>query len=247
MILIVDAFDNGLSDVMGQARDAGVEEILCVSVSLETFPDVLNIAKSYANVVASVGVHPSENGAEPTVDKLIELGQDPLIVAVGETGLDYHYDFVSPEVQRTRFACHVEAAKALDKPLIIHTREAREDTIAILREGNAEQVGGVMHCFTETLSMAEQAMDLGFYISFSGIITFKNADELREVVKAVPLERILIETDAPYLTPVPKRGKANYPAYVRYVAEKVAQIKELSLEQVAIATTSNYHKLFRSN
>ena len=223
-----------------------VTHALCVSVNLQDLPNVLSIAESNANIFASAGVHPDyENVAEPTEDQLVKLATHPRIVAIGETGLDYYRLTGDLEWQRQRFRTHIRAARRAHKPLIIHTRAAAADTIDIMREEHAIEVGGVMHCFTETREVAEAAMAQGFYVSFSGIVTFKNAKELKEVAKAVPLERMLIETDSPYLAPMPHRGKTNEPAFVRHVAEEIARLKNVSLEEVAKATTNNFFRLFK--
>ena len=223
-----------------------VTHALCVSVNLQDLPNVLSIAESNANIFASAGVHPDyENVAEPTEDQLVKLATHPRIVAIGETGLDYYRLTGDLEWQRQRFRTHIRAARRAHKPLIIHTRAAATDTIDIMREEHAIEAGGVMHCFTETRKVAEAAMAQGFYVSFSGIVTFKNAKELKEVAKAVPLERMLIETDSPYLAPMPHRGKTNEPAFVRHVAEEIARLKNVSLEEVAKATTNNFFRLFK--
>ncbi len=227
-------------------QDNGVGHALCISVTLPDFPQVLALAENHQNFYASVGVHPDyENIDEPTVDELIRLANHPKVIAIGETGLDYFRLTGDLEWQRQRFRHHIRAAIACDKPLIIHTRNAAEDTLRIMREENAQQVGGVMHCFTESLDVAMQAIALGFYISFSGIVTFKNAAALKEVAKQVPLDRILVETDSPYLAPIPHRGKTNQPAYVKYVAEEIARLRGISLEEVTAATTENFFRLFK--
>jgi TatD DNase family protein len=223
-----------------------VTHALCVSVNLTDFPRVLALAESHGQLSASVGVHPDQAAdASPTIGDLIERARHPKIVAIGETGLDYYRQDGDLEWQRTRFRTHIRAARECGKPLIIHTREAGEDTLRIMREERADAVGGVMHCFTETLEIARAAMELNFYISFSGIVTFKNAFAIKEVAKAVPLERMLIETDSPYLAPVPQRGKTNEPAWVRHVAEEIARLRGVSLETVAEATTGNFFRLFK--
>jgi TatD DNase family protein len=239
-------YTEGVEPLLANMAQAGVSHALCVSVSLERFPGVLALAERYDNLFASVGVHPDhENAQEPSVAELVRLAAHPRIVAIGETGLDYYR---SPREalawQRDRFRTHIRAAKTAGKPLIIHTRNAAEDTLAIMAEEGAEAVGGVMHCFTESLAVAEQAMAMGFYISFSGIVTFKNAAAVREVASAVPLDRLLVETDAPYLAPVPHRGKRNEPAYVVHVAETIARIKGIGLEDVARASWENFFRLF---
>ncbi len=230
-------------DRMAQNR---VSHALCVSTSLEKYGEVLALAQEHGHLYASVGVHPSEQDCEePTPERLAKLSENPRVVAIGETGLDYHWNKGDNAWQRERFRSHIRAARATGKPLIIHTREAADDTIMIMREENAAEVGGVMHCFTETLNTAQRAMDLGFYISFSGIITFKNAAQVRGVASAVPLERLLIETDAPYLAPVPHRGKINEPSFVRHVADEIARLKGVAVEHVAALTTANFARLFK--
>jgi TatD DNase family protein len=223
----------------------GVTQALCVGVSLENFPRVLALAQAHDQLVASVGVHPDhEEGEEPTVGRLLELSAHPKVVAIGETGLDYYRLKGDLEWQRQRFRTHIRAARQVRKPLIIHTREAATDTLRVMREEEAGSVGGVMHCFTESWEVAQGALDLGFHISFSGIVTFKNAVALKEVARKVPLDRLLVETDAPYLAPVPHRGQLNQPAYVRHVAEEIARLRGLNLEIVAEATSTNFRKLF---
>ena len=227
-------------------RDNGVGHALCISVTLPDFPQVLALAETNENFYASVGVHPDyENIVEPTVEELIKLASHPKVIAIGETGLDYFRLTGDLEWQRTRFRNHIRAAISCGKPLIIHTRNAAEDTLRIMSEENAQQVGGVMHCFTESLDVAKQAIALGFYISFSGIVTFKNATPIKEVAKQVPLNRMLVETDSPYLAPIPYRGKINQPGYVKYVAEEIAKLREISLEEVCAATTENFFRLFK--
>jgi len=243
--LDLEPFDGALAEALADARQRGVEHLLCVNINLEGFEQVYGIARAHAGVSASVGVHPSETeGAEPQVDQLTRLAARPGVVAIGETGLDYHYNRGDLEWQRDRFRTHIRVARESGKPLIIHSRDAREDTLRILREEHAEQVGGVMHCFTEDWDMAQRAMDLGFFISLSGIVTFKRAHQVQEVAARVPLDRLLVETDAPYLTPVPYRGKPNRPGYVRYVAQQVAALRGLDLESLAEATTANFYYLF---
>jgi TatD DNase family protein len=213
---------------------------------LPDFPQVLALAENNANFYASVGVHPDyENIQEPSVDELLGLANHPKIIAIGETGLDYFRLTGDLEWQRSRFRTHIRAAIACGKPLVIHTRNSAADTLRIMREENAQLVGGVMHCFTETLEVAEQAMALGFYISFSGIVTFKNALTIKEVAKQVPLNRLLVETDSPYLAPMPFRGKTNQPSYVKYVAEEIAKLRGISFEEVANASTENFFRLFK--
>jgi len=234
-----------IEGVLSRAREAGVGHMLCVSVTLEKFPEVKSLADGHANVFASVGVHPNEReGEDPSPDKLIALADDDKVVAIGETGLDYYRSEGDLEWQRERFRAHIRASRQAGKPLIIHTREAPEDTIRIMVEEGAEQAGGVMHCFTESWDVARQALDMGFYISFSGIITFRTADALREVARKVPVDRLLVETDCPYLAPVPYRGKTNEPAFVRYVAECIASERNATAAEIAEVTTANFFSLF---
>ena len=236
-----------LDEVLARMSAAGVTHALCVCVNLRDFQAVLDIAARYPNIYASVGVHPDEPpGNEPDTDELIELARHPRVVAIGETGLDYYRQTGDIEWQRARFRTHIRAARACCKPLIIHTRAAAEDTLAIMQEEGAAAAGGVMHCFTESLAVAQRAMELDFQISISGIVTFKNAVALRGVVEAVPLERLLIETDSPYLAPVPLRGRSNEPAYVRYVADEIARIKRVPFATVAQTTSANFFSLFQT-
>ena len=233
--------------LLAQMRQNHVTHALCVAVDLPELPSVLEMAERYPNIYASVGVHPDyEDTPEPSVAQLVELARHPKVIAIGETGLDYYRLQGDLEWQRERFRTHIRAARECGKPLIIHTRSAAEDTLRIMREENAQQCGGVMHCFTETWEVAQAALELGFYISFSGIVTFKNAKALKEVAKFVPLDRLLIETDAPYLAPVPHRGQLNEPAYVVHVAEELARLREMPLEDLAAATTANFFRLFSS-
>jgi len=233
-----------LDSVFELMRVNDVERALCVSVTLEDFPRVRKLAETYPALHASVGVHPDYEGLAVTVAQLVALADHPRVVAIGETGLDYFRLKGDLEWQRERFRTHIRAARECGKPLIIHTREAADDTLRIMREEGAIEAGGVMHCFTESWETAEAAMDMGFHISFSGIVTFKNAKALKAVACQVPLENMLVETDAPYLAPVPHRGKTNQPGYVRHVAEEIAHLKGVTLEQVAQKTTGNYYRLF---
>lgn len=235
-----------MDQVQESMRSHQVGHALCVSVTLDKFPEVLAIAEQYPNIYASVGVHPDyEDITEPTVDGLIALADHPRVVAIGETGLDYFRLTGDLEWQRERFRVHIRAAKATGKPLIIHTRNAPEDTLRIMQEEGADTVGGVMHCFTESWEVAQAAMEMGFYISFSGIVTFKNAQALKQVAQQVPLDKMLVETDSPYLAPIPFRGKTNQPAYVRHVAEEIARLRDIPLQQVVDATTVNFFNLFK--
>jgi TatD DNase family protein len=222
-----------------------VTHALCVSVTLDKLPDIFKITNTYAHIFASVGVHPDyEDIAEPSLEELCRLAKENKVVAIGETGLDYFRVQGDLTWQRNRFRTHIKAAIQSNLPLIIHTRNAAEDTLKIMREEGANQVGGVMHCFTESLDVALEAIELNFYISFSGIVTFKNATDLKEVVKAIPLNRMLIETDSPYLAPVPYRGKINDPSNVIHVAQEIAKLKNISVEEVGQVTTQNFFKLF---
>ena len=243
--LELSKYDGELSLALEKAKENGVGHMLCVSIDLDAYPAMLEKVQQFPEVSVSVGVHPNEtDGVEPTVEQLVELANNDKVVAIGETGLDYFRSEGNLEWQRDRFRVHIEASKQTKKPLIIHTREAKVDTLAIMQQEKAEDAGGVMHCFAEDWETAKKSLDLGFYISFSGIVTFKNATDLQEVAKKVPLDRMLIETDSPYLAPVPNRGKPNEPAYVLYVAEKIAELRNLSLDKVAELTTKNYHQLF---
>ncbi len=234
-----------LSRILHNARGNAVGCMLCVSVNLEGLPLLLQVAQEHDEVYASVGVHPAEHaGEDPETARLVALADNPRVVAIGETGLDYYHPAVDAAQQQERFRRHIRAARECGKPLIVHTREAAADTLRILREENAQEVGGVMHCFTENWDTADAALDLGFYISFSGILTFRNADALRGVAERVPLERLLIETDSPYLAPVPFRGKTNEPAFVREVAGRLAALRALSLGEIAGITTGNFFRLF---
>lgn len=231
-----------LLDLM-QKNDVGYAA--CIGVNLEDFPRVLGLAETYPQIYASVGVHPEVTDVrEPTIAELVHLAQHPRVIAIGETGLDYYWQKDAPEWQRDRFRTHIRAAIQAGKPLVVHNREATSDTLRLLGEEGAGQVGGVLHCFTETWAIAEEALGLGFYISLSGIVTFKNALAVKEVARRVPLDRLLIETDAPYLAPVPFRGKINQPAYVRHVAEEIARLRGISFDAVAKATTDNFFRLF---
>ena len=238
-------FDGALAGVLDAAAAQGVMRLLSVATDLEHWPALARLTEPYPQIALSVGVHPSEEeGRAPTEAELTTLGREPRVVAVGETGLDYYYGAASAARQQEWFRIHIAAARALGKPLIVHTRDAREDTLRILAEEGAAEVGGVLHCFTEDWAMAEQALALNFHISFSGIVTFKNARPIQDAARRMPADRLLVETDSPYLAPVPHRGKPNQPAWVRQVAEFVAQLRGETLEQVAAATTANYLRLF---
>lgn len=239
-----DELHGGIEDVINKAKAANVEKLLSVGVTLSSFPNMLKMIEPHPEVMASCGVHPLDVESDFSLTRFKQYVAHERVVAVGETGLDYHYQPETAELQKLRFEQQVDVAVEVNKPLIIHTRNAREDTLAILRNGGADNCGGVIHCFTEDLPFAEAAMDLGFYISISGIVTFRQAKELKEVVRQIPLERLLIETDSPYLAPVPHRGKENQPAYVVEVAAYIAQLKGVSLAEVGEKTTQNYHDLF---
>ena len=236
-----------LPGVLARMGEHGVTHALTISTTLETWPAVREVAHGAANLWCSAGVHPDErrDTREATLEDLLAMARDEKVVAIGETGLDYFRVEGDTGWQRERFRTHIRAARASGKPLVIHTRNAAEDTLRIMDEEGAGEAGGVMHCFTETWEVAEAAIAQGFHISFSGIVTFKNAAALKEVARRVPIERVLVETDSPYLAPVPHRGKPNQPAFVRHVAEEVARLRGITLEEVARATTENFFRLFR--
>ena len=237
----------GIDAMVAEAKQNGVQHILCIAIDKASCYEVKTIAASYPQVTASVGIHPNVEADEQfTVEELVAEASHPKVIAIGETGLDYFRSEGDLEWQRDRFRVHIEAAKQTQKPLIIHTREAREDTMSILENENAEKAGGIIHCFTENWETAKRALDIGFYISLSGIVTFKNAKELQEVAKKLPLDRILIETDAPYLAPVPHRGKTNKPVFVKHVAEFLAELRGDTVENIAATTTANFQRLFPS-
>lgn len=242
--LKLEEFDNNLDNVVNAALAEQVNTLLCVSVTLEDFPAMAEQTAHYENVWLTCGAHPLNQDDEIDPEQLALLANNSRVIAIGETGLDYFYAPETKPVQLDSFRKHVRVANQLKKPLIIHTRDAQADTLAILREEQAENVGGILHCFTETWEMAEQAIAMGFYISFSGIVTFKNASELREVAKKVPADRFLIETDSPYLAPVPHRGKQNQPAYVVEVAKHLASIRGTSVAEIARQSSENFHRLF---
>lgn len=244
--LDLEKLGGDLDSVLAGAAEQGITHMLCVCIDMGNVAAVKALAHRYSNIYASVGVHPTaKDGNEPTVEELLALADDPRVVAIGETGLDYFYAKGELEWQRDRFRRHIRAARQCGKPLIIHTRDAKADTLRIMEEEGAAQPGGVMHCFTEDWPMAERALELNFYISFSGIVTFRTADALREVARRVPLERMLVETDSPYLAPVPHRGKTNQPAYVRHVAEFIAELRGESPETIADITSGNFFRLFK--
>lgn len=234
-----------LPEQLHQMRQNGIGCAVCVGVTLEDSEKLLTFVGQDARLLATVGLHPETTDTrEATVDELCTLAEHLKVIAIGETGLDYYWHKDKPEWQRERFRVHIQAALRAAKPLVIHNREATEDTLRVLREEEAGRVGGILHCFTENREVARQALDLGFYISFSGIVTFKNAVQIKEAARYVPIDRLLVETDAPYLAPVPYRGKTNCPAYVRYVAEEVARLRDVPFETIAEATTENFFRLF---
>ncbi|KGM06350.1 putative deoxyribonuclease YcfH [Methylophaga thiooxydans] len=235
----------GIDAMVAEATDNGIQHILCIAIDKKSCAEVRAIADTFPQVTASVGIHPNvEQEEQFTVEQLIAEASHPKVIAIGETGLDYFRSEGDLEWQRERFRIHIEAAKQTQKPLIIHTREARQDTMAILEKENAEKAGGIIHCFTENWETAQRALDIGFYISLSGIVTFKSAKELQDVAKKLPLDRILIETDSPYLAPVPHRGKTNKPVFVKHVAEFLAELRGDTVENIAASTTANFQRLF---
>ncbi|MGB0467863.1 MAG: TatD family hydrolase [Pontibacterium sp.] len=238
-------YDGNFELMLDAAAARDVSKMLCVSIELDQFESMYQTIAPYEHIYASVGIHPlNTQGQVVPVDVLLEAAKKPRIVAIGETGLDYFYQQDTVEVQQQSFRNHLLASSKTGLPTIVHTRDAREDTLGIIHESGDAQVGGVLHCFTESWEMAKAALEMNYMISFSGIVTFRNAAELRDVVKQVPMDRILIETDAPYLAPVPHRGKKNEPQYVREVAQCVADIKGVSLEQIAEQTSENFYHLF---
>lgn len=238
-------YNDDLQQALDYADAQGVKHFLCVCITLDDFPTLLAIAERYPHVSVSVGLHPNEEAVMPSLEAMIQLTQHEKVIAIGETGLDYYRSQGELEWQRDRFRQHIQVAKQTQKPLIVHSRQAKVDTIQILKEEAADTVGGVMHCFTEDWTMAQSALDLNFYISFSGIVTFKNATIIQDVAKRLPLERMLLETDSPYLAPNPYRGKSNEPAYVRYVAEFIAELRGIDVSLLARHTTENFYTLFK--
>lgn len=238
-------YEHDFACLMEAIRSQHIEHLLCISIDLAAYPTMRTLVGAYEDISVTVGVHPNENTQiAPTVEQLVALCEDKKVIGVGETGLDYFRSEGDLTWQREQFCTHIHAAKQVKKPLIIHTREAREDTLHILREENAGEVGGIIHCFTEDWAFAKQALDLNFYISFSGIVTFNSAKTIQDAAKKVPAERLLIETDSPYLAPVPFRGRPNYPHYVTHVAQCVADLRGISLHQLADITTRNFYTLF---
>jgi TatD DNase family protein len=239
-------YQDDFANFMVAVNDCQIEHLLTIAIDLESYPGMLALASSYPQISVTVGVHPNErDGIDPTIEELVSLGKLEKVIGIGETGLDYFRSDGDLSWQHQRFRNHINAAKILKKPLIIHTRDAKKDTLKIIQEENAAEVGGIIHCFTEDWEFAKAALDLNFFISFSGIVTFNSAKEIKEVAKKVPGDRFLIETDSPYLAPVPHRGKPNYPIYVRYVAEQIAELRGSSYERIAEQTTANFRTLFR--
>ncbi len=241
-------FDNSFDRLIQHTHESGVEHMLCVSINFKKYPEMLEKVRDYPAISVSAGMHPMADESDDfSAEYLTQLANDKKVVAIGETGLDYYYHKDNPQWQQDRFRAHVQVANEVDKPLIIHTRDAGDDTLKILREENAESCSGVIHCFTETQAFADSALELGFMISISGIVTFRNADALREIVKTIPDDRLLIETDSPYLAPVPHRGKQNQPAFVQHVAETLAKIRNTSVESIAEISRNNFYRLFNIN
>jgi len=237
---------NRMPDVLLRMQENDVGLAVCIAVNLEDFPNVIALAEQHAQLFATVGVHPEYTDVEePDEARLVTLAEHPKVIAIGETGLDYYWQKDQPEWQRERFRTHIRAARRCGKPLVVHTRDSAIDTLRLLKEEGADAVGGVMHCFTENWDIAKLALDLGFYLSFSGIVTFKNATIVKEVAQKCPLDRVLVETDSPYLAPVPYRGKPNEPAYVCHVADEIARLRSLPIEAVHQATTDNFFSLFK--
>ena len=239
-------YENDFSCFMQAATVQQIEHLLCIAIDLESYPAMLELVTGFQQISVTVGVHPNvQDCKDPSVDELIALGRPDNVLGIGETGLDYFRSEGDLSWQHQRLRNHINAAKALKKPLIIHTREAKKDTLRILKEEGAGEVGGIIHCFTEDWEFARQAMDLNFYISFSGIVTFNNATVIKEVAKKIPADRFLIETDSPYLAPIPFRGRPNYPTYVRYVAEQIAELRGVSVNKIADLSTQNFYDLFK--
>ena len=238
-------YQNDFSCFMQEANASQLEHMLCIAIDLESYPAMRELVSGYESISLTVGVHPNvTDGKDPEIGELIELGRNQGVVGIGETGLDYYRSDGDLTWQQDRFRTHIRAAKTLKKPLIIHSRDAKEDTLQILEEEGAGEASGVIHCFTEDWDMAKRALDLNFYISFSGIVTFNSAKEIKEVARKIPADRFLIETDSPYLAPVPYRGKPNYPTYVRYVAEHIAELRNSCINKIAEQSTQNYYNLF---
>lgn len=244
--LKLEPYEGNLTAAIEAAHARGIQQMLCIGISLSNIQDVIDIAQQYPSVLASVGVHPCDvESGMASIDQLLDWAEQPKVVALGETGLDYHYETESKALQHESFILHLEAGGKAGLPIVVHTREAREDTLALIKtHGNLEHAG-VLHCFTEDWDMARRALDLNYYISISGIVTFKNAEQIREVVRKVPLDRLLVETDSPYLAPVPYRGKPNEPKYVREVAEFIAEVRGMAFADLAQQTTENFYRLFK--
>ena len=241
----LDAYDGDLSAAIAAAQARGIQQMLCIGISLANIQTVIDIAQAHPAVVASVGVHPCDvKEGTATAEQLIHWASQAKVVALGETGLDYHYETESKELQHQSFALHLRVGKQIGLPVVVHTREAKADTLALIKEHGSLEHSGVLHCFTEDWAMAKAALDLNYYISISGIVTFKNAEQIREVVRNMPLDRLLVETDSPYLAPVPYRGKSNEPKYVREVAQFIADLRGMPLEDLAAITTDNFYRLF---
>ncbi|CAA9890116.1 putative metallodependent hydrolase [Candidatus Methylobacter favarea] len=239
-------YQNDFARFMQAAENSQIDHMLCIAIDLESYPAMLDLVAGYPQISVTVGVHPNtQDGKDPSVDELAALGNQDKVIGIGETGLDYFRSEGDLDWQRQRFRNHINAAKLLKKPLIIHTREAKQDTLRILEEESAGETGGIIHCFTEDWEFAQRALDLNFYISFSGIVTFNSAKEIKEVAKKVPADRFLIETDSPYLAPVPFRGKPNYPIYVRYVAEHIAELRGTTFNEIADLSSRNFKSLFK--
>lgn len=239
-------YEDDFSCFMTAAKANQLEHLLCIAIDLESYPAMLDLVLNFPEISLTVGVHPNvKECKDPSVDELVALGKLNKVIGIGETGLDYFRSEGDLSWQHQRFRNHIKAAKILKKPLIIHTREAKVDTLKILKDEGAEEIGGIIHCFTEDWEFAQKALDLNFYISFSGIITFNNATTIRDVVKKIPSDKFLIETDSPYLAPVPFRGRPNYPLYVRYVAEQIAELRGITVNKVADITTNNFYNLFQ--
>lgn len=238
-------YHNDFDAFVQDAHAKRIEHMLCIGIDLESYPAMLALVEPYPDISLSVGVHPNvTDGKEPSVEELLQLARHQKVIAIGETGLDYFRSEGDLEWQHQRFRNHISVAKTLNKPLIIHTREAGHDSLDVLKAEGADRVGGIIHCFTEDWAYAEKALDLNFFISFSGIVTFKNAQAIKEVAQKVPADRFLIETDSPYLAPAPYRGKPNYPTYVRHVAEHLAELRNTSVDEIAELSRNNFYRLF---
>jgi TatD DNase family protein len=241
----LERYNGSLAEAIAATNARGIQQMLCISISLQNIQTVIDIAQAHASVVASVGIHPCDvKEGTATAEQLIQWATQPKVVALGETGLDYHYETESKEQQHESFALHLDVGKKIGLPVVVHTREARADTLALIKTHASLEHSGVLHCFTEDWAMAKAALDLNYYISISGIVTFKNAEQIREVVRNMPLDRLLVETDSPYLAPIPYRGKPNEPKYVLEVAQCVADLKGIPLQELAEKTTENFYRLF---